>query len=155
VTRVAILSLLMAGCTSPSLHRLFGLSLDGGVVSPTDSGVIVSDAQSTSLYYAVSLDAAIAAQQAVDKALGMPIAGRDIGGGVHVPASQSVTTTYAAPLAVQGGYLYPADAVTKPVLSDAGLPSPIAVTFVDAGPDGAIIIADAGVSANIAKVGQL
>lgn len=41
---------------------------------------------------------AIALQAAVDAQLGYPKNGVDVGGGLHVPAAQSRTTTAAAPM---------------------------------------------------------
>jgi hypothetical protein len=115
--------LALFGCASPTSEpRKFGLGLDGGVIS-TDAGVI-SDAQVGQAFYVLSsLDAAVIAQLTVDKALGFPKPGFDIGGGAHVPASQSVTTTYAQILANPAGtgYIYLADPVTQPILLDSSI----------------------------------
>ena len=71
---------------------------------------------------------AIKAQQAVDVSLGYPKPGVDVGGGVHAPPAQTVTTTYAAPFVNGGQTWYPADAVTIPILLPnavmLGLPVP-------------------------------
>jgi hypothetical protein len=57
-------------------------------------------------------------QAQVDAALGYPKAGVDVGGGVHVPPSQSITTTYMQPVPLATvGYGYPVDAVIAPVLT--------------------------------------
>jgi|SRR6185312_10961525 len=77
-----------------------------------------------------SLAAAQAAVAAVDPPLGMPIAGRDVGGGAHVPASESVTQTYAAIFQNATGALWAllADAKTTPhasVHAVSAIPTPI------------------------------
>jgi hypothetical protein len=63
-----------------------------------------------------SLAAAQAAVAAIDPTQGMPLAGTDIGAGVHVPTSQSVTVTYAAIYENAAGTQWAmlADAVTTP-----------------------------------------
>jgi hypothetical protein len=83
-------------------------------------------------YVFTSLPPATACQVAVDAHLGMPLAGTDIGLGVHAPASESRTTTYAQVLphpTVAGSYIYPADGVTTSILSvgptAATLPAPV------------------------------
>jgi hypothetical protein len=103
-----------------------------------------------SAYVFGSQAAAVECQQAVDTALGMPIAGTDIGGGVHVPADASITVTYAVPLQnpSTGLWAYLADGVTQPLLAPSaavlGLPAPVALdaTWYAAG-DGGIVEAGA------------
>jgi hypothetical protein len=132
--------LALVGCASPKPHRV-GLGLDGGVVS-LDAGQASDAGAATVTYYALpTLASATAVQQTVDLALGFPKPGFNIGGGLHVLPDAGITTTYAVPQAIDGGYLYLADPVTKPLLADAGLPSPIAITVDDAG-----VVHDAGVA---------
>lgn len=78
-------------------------------------------------------------QSKVDAALNMPLAGKDVGGGVHAPPSQSATTTYFAPAPhplVANTWIYPADAVAAPILSvgptDVLIGVPQTVTFPSA-----------------------
>jgi len=63
-----------------------------------------------------TLAGAQAAVAAIDPPLGMPVAGRDVGDGLHVPAAQSVTKTYAAVYENAAGTLWAmlADATTTP-----------------------------------------
>lgn len=77
---------------------------------------------------------AIQAQQQVDAALGYPKPGQDVGGGIHAPPSQSVTTTYFAPTSIAGSVYYVADAQTVPLLgSQLGVPVPIPYSVVTPG----------------------
>ena len=68
---------------------------------------------------------------AVDAHMSYPLAGTDIGGGIHVPPAQSVTTTYFVPLQHPGGgsWAYISDAnVTAAVGPNAiawGLSAPV------------------------------
>jgi hypothetical protein len=61
----------------------------------------------------------------VDSVLGYPQQGRDFGGGLHAPAWQSATQTYAAPvpLASVGQYGYPTDAINIVALTPAQIAS--------------------------------
>lgn len=68
---------------------------------------------------------------AVDTALGMPLAGVNVGGGIHAPAGQSVTTTYFAPIqnfanALQWAYIQ--DGTVTPIVApnavSLNLPAP-------------------------------
>lgn len=96
-------------------------------------------------YVFPSLASAAACAAIVDPAIGCPIAGVNVGGGIHAPASQSATTTYAQPSSGSGtqagSWLYPADATTTPILTAAPstaalssqgivLPAPSAVASV-------------------------
>jgi hypothetical protein len=94
----------------------------------------------------------------VDSAYGYPIAGQDIGGGVHATATQSVTTTYFVPRQNPntGMWWYLADGVTIPVLAPSavtlGLPAPVALDGTWYAVSDAGIGSDAGVSLDAAVV---
>lgn len=86
------------------------------------------------VYYIFSTQSkAIALVAPVDTGLGYPKAGRDIGGGRHVPPAQSVTTTYARPLQhpTLSEWAYPADANVVPIVGPnavtLGLPVAVAL----------------------------
>jgi hypothetical protein len=66
-----------------------------------------------------SQGAALAVAAIVDAQQGYPKPGVDVGGGIHVPPAQSITTTYAVPTSPDGGatWSYPADAVTTAALA--------------------------------------
>lgn len=74
--------------------------------------------------------AAQALSDAVDAALGYPRAGVDIGGGVHAPASQSVTARYSYiiqhPTQPLWGYMV--DGVPAPTLAVLAAPAAQAAT---------------------------
>lgn len=72
------------------------------------------------------LPSAQAAQAHVDQKLGMPIAGVNIGGGIHAPPSQSVTTTYAVPVKhpTLPQWSIASDPVVDAKVSDMALPAP-------------------------------
>lgn len=69
--------------------------------------------------------AAAALAPVVDASLGLPKAGVDVGGGIHVPLAQSVTTTYFKPIqnfanALQWAYV--ADGVVTPIVGPNAVP---------------------------------
>lgn len=73
-----------------------------------------------SFYIFANVSDANSCQAAVDTALGYPKAGVDYNGGLHAPPAQSVTTTYAqVQVHPQNAleHIYPADAVTTPILT--------------------------------------
>lgn len=78
-------------------------------------------------YVTASQATATSWQGTVDGNMGYPKAGVDIGGGVHAPPDQSVTTTYAVPFKhpVLSQWAYLSDAVTDGVLiARNGVPAP-------------------------------
>ena len=70
-------------------------------------------------------------QPAVDAAMGYPRAGLDIGGGIHVPAAQSVTQTYFSPIKhptlSEWAYVYDSEVagIVGPNAVGWGLPAPV------------------------------
>lgn len=66
----------------------------------------------------------LALAAAVDKSLGYPRAGVNVGGGIHVPPELSVTRTHADPLehpAKDGRYAYPIDVAVTATKDDPKL----------------------------------
>jgi hypothetical protein len=153
VKRYALFLTLVAACTPKPAHR-YALSLDAGA----DAGVTVAY---QSAYVLPDLAHAQAVLAAVDVAQGIPdggVPGRDVGGGIHAPASQSVTLHYNAiiqsPSSGQWAVV-PADSATiaavAPNAVTLGVSAPVALdqtwyvatTDAAAGDDGGASLPDA------------